>query len=57
MAVIVCGQHFVFNLVFEPFEIDDETCDRVRIAGNRYFEGVVVAVSVAASAAAKPETT
>ena len=51
--MIIRRQYFVFDDVFEPFEVNDEARHGIWITGNCDFEGVVVAMSVAPGAAAK----
>ena len=51
VAMIVDSHHFVFDHVFQPFQIDDEAADRIDVACNSDLDGVIVAVPVTVGAA------
>src|SRR5580704_18647541 len=50
MPMIVDADHFALEDGLQVLEVDDEAGDRVDLAGDGDFEGVVVAVSVAVGA-------
>jgi hypothetical protein len=53
MAMVVDGDDFVFNDVFELLEVDDEAGYGIDLAGDCYLQRVVVAVALAVGALAE----
>src|SRR5215472_8085656 len=53
MAMVVHGDDFALQNVFELFEVDDEAGDGIRFTGDRDLQCVVMSVSLAVGAPAE----